>query len=216
VRPNNTTVLVAFVVTAAALLVIVAYVASTLKRTPVTAIPEQALPVIERAGPLDIYPNSKRTPGAVSPKLNEANLAETICNPDWSTRSIRPPASYTTRLKRDQMRAWGLPGRMRDYEEDHLIPLELGGDPTDTRNLWPEPYTSPGARQKDIVENYLHKQVCAGTLGPVRKVLLFCWPARRDSVNRPTGSANRHGTSRWRSLPGPGAWGFRAWHLGPD
>jgi hypothetical protein len=27
---------------------------------------------------------------------------------------------------------------MACYEEDHLIPLEDGGDPTDSRNLWPE------------------------------------------------------------------------------
>ena len=26
-----------------------------------------------------------------------------------------------------------------DYEEDHLIPLELGGAPRDPNNLWPEP-----------------------------------------------------------------------------
>ena len=29
---------------------------------------------------------------------------------------------------------------MSDYQEDHLISLELGGNPTDPRNLWPEPY----------------------------------------------------------------------------
>jgi hypothetical protein len=56
----------------------------------------------------------------------------------------------------------------RDYEEEHLIPLELGGNPTDPRNLWPEPYAKSipdgGARAKDEVENYLHKQVCAGVI----------------------------------------------------
>jgi hypothetical protein len=56
----------------------------------------------------------------------------------------------------------------RDYEEDHLIPLELGGNPTDPKNLWPEPYEASipdgGARFKDKVESYLHKQVCEGSL----------------------------------------------------
>jgi hypothetical protein len=28
------------------------------------------------------------------------------------------------------------------YEEDHLISLEDGGDPTDPRNLFPEPYNT--------------------------------------------------------------------------
>ena len=63
------------------------------------------------------------------------------------------------------MEEWGLPGTTADYEEDHLISLELGGNPNDPRNLWPEPYNPrPGARQKDTVENYLHNQVCAGTM----------------------------------------------------
>ena len=49
-----------------------------------------------------------------------------------------------------------------------MIPLELGGNPKDPRNLWPEPYDPSipdgGARYKDKVENYLHIQVCAGNL----------------------------------------------------
>ena len=32
-------------------------------------------------------------------------------------------------------------------------------------NLWPEPYNpKPGAHEKDKVENYLKKQVCAGSM----------------------------------------------------
>jgi len=62
------------------------------------------------------------------------------------------------------MRELGLYGAPGDYEEDHLIPLELAGDPRDPRNLWPEPYAEPGAKQKDAVENYLHKQVCSGAM----------------------------------------------------
>ena len=52
-----------------------------------------------------------------------------------------------------------------DYEEDHLISLELGGSPTSPLNLWPEPYSSPdGARVKDQLENKLRALVCAGTI----------------------------------------------------
>jgi hypothetical protein len=68
-------------------------------------------------------------------------------------------------LKKQQIAAWGLPGATGDYEEDHLIGLELGGDPKDPRNLWPQPYSPlAGAKQKDIVENYLRSQVCAGAM----------------------------------------------------
>jgi hypothetical protein len=57
-----------------------------------------------------------------------------------------------------------LPGGTKDYEEDHLISLELGGHPTSEKNLWPEAYKpKPGAREKDRVENFLHDEVCAGT-----------------------------------------------------
>jgi hypothetical protein len=48
------------------------------------------------------------------------------------------------------------------YQEDHLISLELGGNPTDPRNLWPEPY--PRASQVDQIENELNAQVCDGSL----------------------------------------------------
>ena len=52
-----------------------------------------------------------------------------------------------------------------DYEEDHLISLELGGAPSTEANLWPEPYNAPeGARVKDQVENKLHALICGGTI----------------------------------------------------
>jgi hypothetical protein len=122
-----------------------------------------------RIGPRDIYPDPVRTPGAVNPDIHQGDIDQTICNPEWSTRSIRPPASYTNRLKFEQMEEYGdSDTNPRDYEEDHLIPLELGGDPTSEQNLWPEPYQTSipdgGAHSKDRVENYLHREVCAGYL----------------------------------------------------
>jgi hypothetical protein len=48
-----------------------------------------------------------------------------------------------------------------DYEVDHLIPLELGGDNT-IENLWPEASEPrPGFHEKDRVENHLHAMVCS-------------------------------------------------------
>jgi hypothetical protein len=60
------------------------------------------------------------------------------------------------------MRAYGETGSPSDYQEDHLISLELGGHPTDPRNLWPEPY--PRAAQVDVIENELNGKVCSGEL----------------------------------------------------
>ena len=103
---------------------------------------------------------------------------ETICNPEWHTGYIRPSVSYTSHLKLQQMREFGLKGEPGDYEEDHLISLELGGHPTDPKNLWPEPFEPrPGAREKDEVENYLHRRVCEGSirLGDAQRAIVSDW-----------------------------------------
>jgi len=116
----------------------------------------------------------------VNPDITQATIDQTICNLNWSTKIICPPASYTNTLKQQQLAA----SRFKDktpshYEEDHLISLELGGHPRDPKNLWPEMWGTPanpltsrgpfrpdvvGAKSKDAVENALHKEVCAGTL----------------------------------------------------
>ena len=101
------------------------------------------------------------TPGVANPGVTQATIRQTICKRGW-TRTIRPPVSYTNALKRKQLAEWQLPGTVRDYQEDHLISLELGGHPTDPRNLWPEPH--PYAEQVDKLENALNRRVCAGTL----------------------------------------------------
>jgi len=132
-----------------------------------------------------------RTPGATNLQVMQQNLGETICNRHWSTKLIRPPSEYTSKLKRRQLREYGNSvhqtraelvnpstgkvdttgcvahsDNMACYEEDHLIPLEDGGNPTDPRNLWPEAYntrvggTIMGAHQKDVVEGFIHDEIC--------------------------------------------------------
>jgi hypothetical protein len=115
----------------------------------------------------------------------------TICRPGGGyTREIRPPTSYTTTLKALQLfgdtkahtraktlaRYLNLPAGVEPftfygtyagssiagYEEDHVVPLELGGDADDPANLWPEADASPNP--KDRVENEARRRVCAGTL----------------------------------------------------
>ncbi|MGH7173805.1 MAG: hypothetical protein ACRELG_26280 [Gemmataceae bacterium] len=114
-------------------------------------------------------PDPSRTPGAINPEVTQARIFETICVRGW-TRTVRPPEEYTYHLKREQLRDWGyVVQQTRDFEEDHLIPLELGGSPTSPRNLWPEPWHGPwNAHVKDRLENYLHEQVCAGGM-PLRE-----------------------------------------------
>jgi hypothetical protein len=108
-----------------------------------------------------LHADAVRTPGVINPEVTQANIHETICVRGW-TRTIRPPTSYTDELKRRQMVEYGVGGSPSDYQEDHLISLELGGHPTDPRNLWPEPIQR--ARKVDRTENELNAKVCSGEL----------------------------------------------------
>jgi hypothetical protein len=150
-----------------ALILFVSGCAKHVKPTP-GAIPPIAVP--EKAGPEFLYPNPQITPGATNPDVTQDNIGQTICKPGW-TATVRPPASYTNNLKREGIVQYGYTdSNLNDYEEDHFIPIELGGSPTDPNNLWPEPYNTEvngkvvGAIQKDLVENLLRKQVCNGTI----------------------------------------------------
>jgi hypothetical protein len=117
-------------------------------------------PAHRHRGPA-ILADPVRTPGVLNPDVTQANIRSTICRHGW-TATIRPPVDYTNALKRRQMRQYGETGSLSDYQEDHLISLELGGNPTDPRNLWPEPY--PRASDVDKIENELNDQVCSGEL----------------------------------------------------
>ena len=102
-----------------------------------------------------------RTPGVVNPNVTQANIRSTVCRSGW-TATIRPAVSYTNALKVKQMKQYGETGSPSDYQEDHLISLEMGGNPTDPRNLWPEPY--PRASEMDQIENELNSEICGGKL----------------------------------------------------
>jgi hypothetical protein len=110
-------------------------------------------------------PDPECNPGAIDPRVSQANIATTICVSGY-TAKVRPAVSLTDRIKGQQMAAYGLEGkRLADYELDHLVSLEVGGAPADVANLWPEPwYGNNSAHQKDAVENYLHEQVCRGAM----------------------------------------------------
>jgi hypothetical protein len=83
-------------------------------------------------------PDDRVTPGAIDPTVTQHNIDQTICARGW-TRKIRPPESYTYRLKRAQLHRPSSPyfiadADMRDFEEDHRVPLGLGGAPESCRD----------------------------------------------------------------------------------
>ncbi len=130
-------------------------------------------------------PDPSCTPGALNPDVTQDTIDSTICVSGW-TATVRPPTSYTNKLKAQQIVAYGYADtNLSDYEEDHFIPLELGGSPTSPSNLWPEPHSGAGtSSQKDSVENKLKRAVCSGaaTLDDARNAIATDWTTALSSL----------------------------------
>jgi hypothetical protein len=110
-------------------------------------------------------PDLDCTPGALNRGVTQKNIGKTISVPNW-TDTVRPPTSYTNKLKIQGIADYGYADKsLGDYEEDHLIPLAVGCSPRSPKNLWPEKYAGRwGARVKDKIERFLHDRVCDGTV----------------------------------------------------
>lgn len=124
-------------------------------------------------------PDKSMTPGAIDLAVTQENLKQTVCI-TYYTNTVRPPSSYTNKLKKQQILDYKYKNRdPKLYEEDHLIPLAVGGNPTSPLNLWPEPRknTNWGASKKDRLEVLLHKQLCNGkiTLEQAQKAFSDNW-----------------------------------------
>jgi hypothetical protein len=127
--------------------------------------------------PLAIAGTLPNVPGAIDPNVTQANIQSTICVSGY-TKTVRPPARYTNALKREQMERGHIGLTTKQIEEDHLIPLAIGGNPTDHNNLWPEPRTGPwNAATKDRLEVKLHTLVCNGqvSLGTAQQAIAKNW-----------------------------------------
>lgn len=102
-------------------------------------------------------PDAHCTPGNIFPKV----AAIQVCTPGYAhaVRDVPQP-------EKDQVyQEYGILSHPSGaYEIDHLVSLELGGD-NDLKNLWPQSYAGPvNAHSKDRLENFLHAQVCLGSL----------------------------------------------------
>lgn len=133
--------------------------------SPVASPPLATAAVSGQCHSVNGLPDPICTPGIADPRVTQANILTTICVSGYTTK-VRPSSDYTNALKAQQIKAYGYADtNLADYEEDHLIPLELGGHPTDPKNLWPEPLIGPyPATKKDGVENSLHTKVCSGLM----------------------------------------------------
>jgi len=107
-------------------------------------------------------PDRTCTPGAV-----RTTDVQSICH-GGPTKQYRPSSSYIRRLKVQQISEYGYAdSNPSDYEEDHLIAIEIGGDGKDPKNLWPERHIGPNnSYDKDRVEGWLHREICEGAMTP--------------------------------------------------
>jgi hypothetical protein len=116
------------------------------------------------------FPDPGCTPGAAFVSATTTD----VCRAGYSSSVRNVPSSE----KRAVYAEYGIrTHRSGQYEVDHLISLELGGS-NDISNLWPEAAAPwPGFHQKDVVENYLHAQVCSGamTLAAAQRIIATNW-----------------------------------------
>jgi hypothetical protein len=118
------------------------------------------------------------TAQTTNPEVTQDNIRETICTSGW-TKTVRPRQAYTDKIKRDLLADFG--GDAKDYELDHVIPLAVGGHPTDPLNLalqeaWDG---EDGAKAKDVVETRVKRLVCVGriTLAQGQQCFIDGWKA---------------------------------------
>jgi hypothetical protein len=118
--------------------------------------------------------------GALNADVTQSTIGQTICVPGYA-KSVRPDTSYTNGVKRILMEHARInPAVASYYELDHIIPLALGGHPTDRRNLALQIREGEnGANRKDRIETKLHCLVCSGqvTLAKAQHEIASDWQA---------------------------------------
>ncbi len=127
-----------------------------------------------------LFPPASVT-GDVNPEITQENVLTTVCVAGYtkSERSGKTAAAGPAPTAKMKAAVYGRDGMkpatarvngkkvVTCCEVDHLISLELGGK-NSLANLWAEPYKewylpnadALGAREKDQVEDYLHRAIC--------------------------------------------------------
>lgn len=145
--------------TSLSLLVILAIVGSIYNshHNPTTQPNSNFVAITTKAGPLNLYPDPKLTPGDVL--TTDSNI---VCQKGYSKGVRNVPSTEKKQVYAEYNTPYPQPQGAN--EVDHFISLELGGS-NDIKNLWLEPANpKPGFHEKDEEENYLHAQVCSGSM----------------------------------------------------
>lgn len=115
---------------------------------------------------INSLPDPACTPGAIFATTTKAQ----ICTKGYSGTVRDVPVSEKNKVYLE----YGIITHVTaEYEADHFISLELGGS-NDISNLWPQAASPvPGFHEKDLVENYLHRQLCSGKISLPEAQLLI-------------------------------------------
>jgi len=130
--------------------------------------------------------------------VTQDNVKSTICKGGW-TGTIRPKslAAQERQSLVDYNTRNGTHLTTKAVEYDHLVSLELGGAPSDTKNLWPEPEAATGSdgkdagsKTKDALESYLNARVCGRrkplmTLAQAQALISGNWYKAYTDLGRP-------------------------------
>ena len=154
-------------------------------------------------------PDPNCTPGAINPTLTAAVLRD----PTFTTKCVRDNATSASQ-KAGTYTWYHIPhpknntGATQTCELDHLISLELGGADT-LENIWPQ-CGPPGVqlraryfKQKDIVENFLARQVKAGNmdLAEVQRGIAEDWTQYLDIAKKAQPAKKSHTAKNRKKHP---------------
>ena len=122
---------------------------------------------------------------ALNPEVTQAPINETICAPGY-TYTVRPSWYNSSKLKQQLLKARGETWlSATKYQLDHIVPLCLGGSPTDPSNLQLEPWK----KRTEKIE--LKSKPCVASVPARRR------SQKRSTTSQPTGKRRIISTRRW-------------------
>lgn len=114
---------------------------------------------------------------SLAPEVTPETVSETVCVAGY-TKTVRPSFWASQRIKFQMLKAAGETWIAAPlYQLDHIVPLCLGGHPTDPANLHLQPWVE--AQRKDRIEAKLCCLVCTGQvpLATAQGAIIADWQA---------------------------------------
>ena len=102
----------------------------------------------------DYLPDPILTPGVLDTSIAQENITSTICVRGYASSKRVGVSAQKEKSLREYER--------KDAILDHLVPISLGGHPSDPKNLWAQDVIQ--SKMKDRLEYALYASVCSGSL----------------------------------------------------